>query len=136
MYLVDTSVWISYLRKENIPCTIYFKKILDHRLSFGMTSIIYQEILQGARSNADFTLLSDYLGGQRFYHPKSLILTHQAAAEIYFKCRQQGITIRSTIDCLIAQIAIEHNLTLLHNDRDYTQIASIIPQLTLANLSE
>jgi hypothetical protein len=49
------------------------------------------------------------------------------AAKIYFQCRRKGITVRSTIDCLIAQTAIEHNLLLLHDDRDYEGIASVIP---------
>jgi predicted nucleic acid-binding protein len=48
------------------------------------------------------------------------------AARIYFDCKKKGITIRSTIDCLIAQTALEHDLFLLHNDTDFDAMASVI----------
>ncbi|MFU8789259.1 MAG: PIN domain-containing protein [Methylobacter sp.] len=48
-----------------------------------------------------------------------------------FPARRQGITIRSTIDCLIAQIAIEHDLILLHSDKDFLQLTKTAPQLKL-----
>ncbi|MDF2529848.1 MAG: PilT protein domain protein, partial [Gammaproteobacteria bacterium] len=59
---------------------------------------------------------------------------YQLAAEHYFKCRKKGLTIRSTIDCLIAQIAIENDLLLLHNDRDFVSMAGIITDLQLVEL--
>ena len=46
------------------------------------------------------------------------------AADLYRICRVKGLTIRSTIDLLIAQTAIEHNAELIHNDRDFEAIAS------------
>jgi predicted nucleic acid-binding protein len=131
MYLVDTSVWIDYLREvENIPCN-HFATIIDQNIPFGLTGIIYQEVLQGAASEEDFQMLVNYLSTQRFYQFIDDISGHEGAAEIYFKCRRKGITIRNTIDCMIARIAIEHNLTLLHNDKDYLHIASVIPELKL-----
>ncbi len=48
------------------------------------------------------------------------------AASIYFTCRRKGITVRSTIDCLIAQIALEHDLFLIHNDSDFDAMAPVI----------
>jgi len=45
------------------------------------------------------------------------------AARLYFVCRRKGVTVRSTIDCLIAAIAIEHKALLLHDDRDFDAIA-------------
>jgi len=55
--------------------------------------------------------------------PKHEKNSYSQAAHIYFTCRRHGITIRSTIDCIIAQLAIEHDLILLHSDRDFEQIA-------------
>lgn len=134
MYLIDTSVWIDYLReKDNLPIQ-FFKKILKQKLPFGITGIIYQEILQGASKTQDFEKLTAYLSSQRFYHPKDPILTYKKAAQLYFNCRTKGITIRSTIDCLIAQISIEHNLFLLHNDKDYSKINKIEPSLQLVEV--
>ncbi|HEY3276329.1 MAG TPA: PIN domain-containing protein [Syntrophorhabdaceae bacterium] len=43
------------------------------------------------------------------------------------ECRKKGITIRSTIDCLIAQTVLEHNLILLHSDDDFNAISKVIP---------
>jgi hypothetical protein len=54
------------------------------------------------------------------------VKTYEDAARIYFYCRKKGITIRSTIDCLIAQIALDQNLLLLHNDKDFDAIAPIV----------
>lgn len=129
MFLVDTSVWIDYFREKNNPTTKYFATLLDDEVPFGITGIIYQEILQGAATKSDFKYLVDYLGTQRFYHAADMLLSYQEAAKLYFDCRRQGITIRSTIDCFIAQIAIENALVLLHNDEDYNRIAGITPSL-------
>jgi predicted nucleic acid-binding protein len=49
------------------------------------------------------------------------------AAQIYRQCRRQGITIRKTVDCLIARTAMEKDLYLLHQDSDFDQIASVCP---------
>ncbi len=131
MYLVDTSVWIDYFRGKENKATLYFIDILDKKLSFGINGLIYQEILQGAKSVTDFDKLSVYLSTQYFFHPTDEIMTYQSAAQLYFSCRRVGLTPRSSIDCLIAQIAIEHNLILLHNDKDYNLIKQVAPQLTL-----
>lgn len=131
MYLIDTSVWIDYFREIGNTSTIQFNAILDGHLPFGITGVIYQEILQGAASEKDFKQLKDYLITQRFFHPQDEIITYESAAKLFYLCRRKGITIRSTIDCFIAQIAIEHGLTLLHNDQDYYRIQSVIPELIL-----
>lgn len=122
MYLIDTSVWIDYLRERSGPSIDYFVKIINEEIPFGITSHIYQEILQGAASKKDYQTLCEYLDTQRFFHPKHPILSYKEAAKLYFDCRERGITIRSTINCLIAQIAIEHSLILVHKDKDYLNI--------------
>lgn len=133
MYLIDTSVWIDFLKKQRNPAVIYFQDVLTKQIPFYITSIIYQEVLQGASSAKDFEMLSQYLGTQRFVYPKDARATYQSAAKRYMDCRKNGITIRSTIDCLIAEIAIEHELFLLHNDKDFPKIKKIIQQLKLYN---
>lgn len=131
MYLVDTSVWIDYLRKNDNSAVRHFQNLLDDGAPFGLTGLIYQEILQGAATKPDFDRLVEYLSTQRFYDVLDNMATYQAAAELYFCCRRKGITIRSTVDCLIAQVAIENELTLLHNDEDYSRIASVTQSLKL-----
>ena len=131
MILVDTSVWIDLLRERDTARTAEFRNLLERGSSFGVTSAIYQEVLQGAASEQDFEQIASNLGSQRFYHPKDRKTSYEAAARLYFRCRRAGITIRSTIDCLIAQIAIEHELLLLHDDKDFARIADVTPELKL-----
>ena len=126
MILVDTSVLIDFFQKNENPSVLKFKEIITREIPFGITSQIYQEILQGTKTQKDFTHLKSYLETQIFYHPKDSIESYARAAQLYQKCRQQGITPRSTIDCLIAQIAIEHKLSLLHHDKDFDRMASVI----------
>lgn len=125
MILVDTSVLIDFFRGKQNETSRRFKSILQEKVPFGINSFIYQEVLQGARTGREFSLLRAYLGTQRFFHPKDPVASYEEAARMFFDCRQKGITLRSTIDCLIAQIAIEHELVLLHNDRDFESIAKV-----------
>ena len=97
----------------------------------GLTGAIYQEVLQGVSSKREFDQVSEYLGSQTFYHPLDPVESHREAALIYFRCRRVGVTIRSAIDCLIARVAIEHELILLHDDRDFENMATVIPELAL-----
>ena len=131
MFLVDTSVWIDYLRKKrSLPAT-WFTEILDRGYPFGLTGVIYQEVLQGADSEASYRRLDDYLSTQVFYHPRDPVTSHAEAARLYFRCRRAGVTVRSTVDCLIAQVAIEHELLVVHGDRDFDLMASVVPDLRL-----
>jgi len=129
MYLIDTSVWIGLFRGRESAAIRQLKIILNQGIPFGISSVIYQELLQGAKGENDYNQLQTYLGSQRFYHPLDEIKSYADAARIYVDCRRHGITIRSTIDCLIAEVAIEHGLILLHDDRDFTQMASVINDL-------
>lgn len=132
MFLVDTSVWVDYLRGISTQsCDKLQRMVLDAGRPFGITSLIYQEILQGTDSEASFARLDAYFRSQRFYHPQDPLATCNEAARIYYRCRRQGITIRSTIDCLVAQIAIENDLLLLHSDRDFDDIAAVVPELQI-----
>lgn len=108
MYLVDPSVWINYLRGQHTKASEHFMQLLDEKHSFGISPIIYQEILQGAATQKDFNKLNEYLSTHRFFYPAEPLQFHYHAAHILFACRAKGFTIRSTIDCLIAQTAIEH----------------------------
>ncbi len=126
MILVDTSVLIDLFKGKQNNSVSVFREAIHHGVEFGITSVIYQEILQGARTRKEYTLLDEYLCTQRFFHPKHPVASYAGAADIYFSCRREGITIRSTIDCLIAQIVLEHELFLLHNDKDFTAMASVV----------
>jgi predicted nucleic acid-binding protein len=104
-----------------------FRAILQRSIPFGISSLIYQEVLQGAKTEKEYRQLKKYLEVQRFYHPKDAVDSFADAARIFFDCRTKGVTIRSTVDCIIAQIAIENDLFLLHNDSDFDGIAKVFP---------
>jgi predicted nucleic acid-binding protein len=127
MILVDTSVLIDFLKGSKTEGSLKFQDILERKIPFGITSFILQEVLQGAASEKEFSLLRRYLSSQRFYDLKDPVDSFAEAAKLYMECRKKGITVRSTIDCLIARTALEHNLLLLHNDNDFNAISKVIP---------
>lgn len=129
---MDSSVWIGYLGGERTEVTERFAGMLDRGYPVGLTGVILQEVVQGISSEREFEQVSDYLGSQTFYHPQDPVESYREAARMYFDCRRAGITIRSAMDCLIARIAIEHDLLLLHDDRNFENMAKAIPELFLA----
>lgn len=120
------------MRDEENDVVMRFAEISERGQPFGITSHIYQEVLRGAASVAKFDYLVEFMGSQTFYHPKDPVESYGEAARMYFDCRRAGITVRSAIDCLIARVAIEHDLVLLHDDRDFESMAGVVPELTLA----
>jgi len=127
MILVDTSVLIHFFKGIDNKSNRKFKIVLQRGMPFGINSLIFQEVLQGAGSEKEYLTLKKYLETQRFYHLKDPIGSFAEAAKIYLDCRKKGITIRSTIDCLIAQTALENDLLLLHEDSDFDLMAKVIP---------
>jgi hypothetical protein len=131
MILVDTSVIIDFLRKRSNAPTEKFRRLLNQGTPFGITAYVMQEVLQGARSENELDILYDYLRTQKFYEPMEQPGSYAEAARLFVKCRKKGLTVRSSVDCLIARVAMEHDLHLLHNDRDYEAIAQVAPLKTL-----
>ena len=129
MILVDTSVLISFLSGTELECTNKLEYVISNNIPFGINCFIYQELLQGTKTEKEFNLLKDYLDTQKFYELLYGRQSYANAAEIYYKCRKKGVTVRSTIDLLIVETALENNLYLLHNDSDYKNIAKVIKDL-------
>ena len=94
-----------------------------------LTPLVYMEVLQGSKTQQAFNKIDKILLQQAFYHLNDKLVSYENAALIYSRCRKKGITIRSSIDCLIAQCAIENEVTLLHNDKDFVQMTGVIPAL-------
>ncbi len=124
MYLIDTSVLIDFLKGTETQQSRKFEKILQNQIPFGISAFTYQETLQGAKDKKEYDKLNTYLSTQKIYYPKDK--SYEASANLFFLCRKSGITIRSTIDALIATIAIEYNLILLHSDKDFDYIAKVV----------
>ena len=131
MYLADTSVWVDYLRGTATPQVRALRELLGGDQIVGVAPIILQEILQGADSEERFEKWRQYFSGLCCYAPQDPVASHIEAARMYQSCRRAGRTPRSSNDCLIARIAVEHSLLLLHDDRDFDAIAEAIPELRL-----
>jgi len=136
MYLVDTSVWIDYLRGEGTPQVQVLKELLAGEDIVGIAPIILQEILQGADSVDRFEKWRRYFSDLFCYVPGDPVESHIGAARIYQECRRAGRTPRSSNDCLIAQIAIEYRLLLLHSDRDFDAIGATVGELRVFRASD
>ena len=121
MVLVDTTVWIDFFRDRPLPHVTALERLIEDDEDLCVCGVILAEVLQGIRSDADYRRTKDYF--------EALILmpmrrtTYEMSAELYRSLRKRGITIRKPIDCMIASVAIEHDLPLLHNDRDFDEIA-------------
>lgn len=124
MLLIDTSIWISVFRDRGGQVRREIETLIAGRKVF-LSRFTQLELLQGSLNEQEWTVLSAYLDTQDYVEltPASW----QAAARIYYDLRRQGLTVRSPIDCCIAQVAIENNLLLIHNDRDFETIAQLSP---------
>lgn len=131
MILVDTSVLIGFLRNQANTQIELLEDILDKRIPWGINEFIYQEILQGARDEKEFAKLKEYFDTVPVYALRYGKRSFERAAMLNVLCRRSGVTVRSTIDLLIAETAIENDLALLHNDDDFEHIARVVPELRI-----
>jgi len=118
---VDTSVWVDFLRGEDSSQRRVLHRLIEDEADISITEIIFTEILQGIKNDREFQAIKDYLLEFPIYRPKG-IETYLHAARIYRDCRKKGKTVRRTVDCIIAAICIENDLTLLHKDSDFDLI--------------
>jgi hypothetical protein len=127
MILVDSSVLIAFLRGDGGPEARRLEQALVDRATVGLEPHVFQEVLQGARDEAEWLRLDAYLSTQVMYRLRHGIDSHREAARIYHDCRRRGLTVRSIVDCLIAQTALDNDVALLARDRDYRSIAEVRP---------
>lgn len=123
MILVDTTVWVDFFRGVDSRVSGIFRRLIQDEEDLCLTSLNVTEILQGIRHEPLYDRTRRHLLAFPIFQPEELS-TYLHAADIYRACRRRGRTIRSTIDCLIAAVAIENDLIVLHSDRDFTQIAA------------
>ena len=131
MVLVDTSVWIDFLRGVPTTQVEVLSTLLEGDELVGTAPIILQEVLQGADSPVRFERWRREFSGLMCYLPLDPIDSHIEAARLYAACRRAGKTPRSSNDCLIARIALDHDLVLLEDDRDFEAIAAVEKKLKL-----
>ena len=122
MILVDTSIWIDFFNHPQSPFAKHLKILIEKGVDICLAGIILTEILQGIKDDKVFEETKGCLLAFPIIKPASLV-TYISAANIYRSCRTKGITINRTIDVIISAIAIENNISVFHNDKDFDRIA-------------
>ena len=121
MVLVDTSVWVEVFRK---PARFRLESTFE--IDEVVTCLpIVQEVLQGFREEAAFTLAREAMLALPLVESPLALERFEEAARLYRLARRSGLTIRSGVDCLIAACAIRNGLPVLHRDRDFELIARV-----------
>jgi len=128
MVIVDTTVWIDFLKGRKTKEIEKLESLLSEEKDVFITGIIVQEILTGVKDRKDRNRVKRELDHFILINPT--LDTHVQAAEIFDACKKKGYTIRSIIDCLIASLALEYDLTLLEKDKDYSFISKVLPLKT------
>ncbi|MCL2187816.1 MAG: PIN domain-containing protein [Defluviitaleaceae bacterium] len=126
MILVDTSVIIDTLKNITNEKVRILKQVIGEGKTFSISSYTYLEVLQGAKTELEFNHLNEVLLSNVIFTLPGTLDTFVKTAKMVYTLRRQGITPRNTIDMLIALTAIENNIPLLHNDKDFDNMASII----------
>ena len=124
MVIVDTTVWIDFLRgTENLE-TLWLERELQ-RQRMGLTDLILCEVLQGIRDNMSFSQTRDHLLTFHVFETGKVDLAI-AAAQNYRSLRERGYTVRKTIDCLIATFCLQAGHRLLHRDHDFDAFETVL----------
>lgn len=123
MTLVDSSVWIDFLRRPGQPGNEPLRALIrDHNVA--TTAPIAMELLMGPTDELAVRRIERVLGSLTTLDvdPED---DFRAAAAIHRAVRRSGRSVRSKLDCLIAAIAIRHEVPLLHKDADFEVIAAV-----------
>jgi predicted nucleic acid-binding protein len=123
VYLVDTSAWIEVFRKGT---RITVDDLVDDRDAIVTCLPVIQDVLQGFDDERAFQIArTAMLALPCVEAPMTLALTERAV-DIYRRTRRIGLTVRSSVDCLIAACAERHHLTVVHRDRDFAAVAKAV----------
>jgi len=120
MVLVDTSIWIDFFANKQTPHVSVLELLLAEGEDVCTCGIVLTEVLQGVRDDRIYKKIKSYFSNL-IYLPMNQS-SFVKSADMYRSLRRNGITIRKSLDCMIAAVAIIHGVQLLHNDRDFDPI--------------
>jgi predicted nucleic acid-binding protein len=121
--LVDTSVWIEVFRRRaplDLESVVQFEEVVT-------CLPVVQEVLQGFRDERAYRLARDSMLALPMVDDPLPRERFVSAADMFRQCRSRGVTVRSSVDCLLAASALHHDLEVVHRDRDYGAIARVWP---------
>ncbi len=124
MILVDSSVWIAYFNGQINWQTDTLDALL-HEVPVLLGDLILAEVLQGFRTNREVEAAREFMTVLDCVPLNSCSLA-VASAKNYRTMRRQGITVRKTIDVIIGTYCIENDLPLLHDDRDFHPMETLL----------
>ena len=123
MLLVDTSAWIELFRR---PPRVTIEQLGG--LEDVVTCLpVLQEVLQGFRDEGAYRVAREALLALPIVESPLRSEVIEEAVDLYRRARRAGLTVRSSVDCLIAACALRHDLTVVHRDRDFGALARIAP---------
>jgi predicted nucleic acid-binding protein len=119
--LVDTSVWIETFRRTR-PLDLEAHAPFDDIVT---CLPVVQEVLQGFADEAPYRLAHQAMFALPIVESPVTASLVEEAIGLFRAARRQGLTVRSSVDCLIAACALRHDLEVLHRDRDFEKIARV-----------
>lgn len=121
MILVDSSVWIDFFSSSPGKAGRELRRMIEESEPFALTGVVVSEILQGL--TRDMATIERFLAQWELLEPKGF-QTYRTAAALFRSAPGKGIAL-TTIDTLIAAIALEHRASVFTLDRDFCRIAAI-----------
>jgi predicted nucleic acid-binding protein len=127
VYIVDTSAWIEYFRRTGSRADDEVTQMVEREWpTAGVTEPVIMELLAGARDPGNFRRIERLTAAMPLCQVDPVCDFAEAGA-LFKALRNEGITIRSMVDCLIAAVAWRRDVTIMHADRDFDAIASRYP---------
>lgn len=123
MIVVDTTVWIDFFNDRDEPHVRSFVDLVENDEGIALTDVILTEILQGLRSEVAVRRIERRLAPFEVLRLVS-IDDFKLAAALHRTARTRGVTIRKTVDCLIAAVCVRESVPILHHDIDFDRLAA------------
>ena len=123
MIVVDTSVWIDFFRDSGSWQVEHLAQLIADDDPIALTDIVLTEVLQGLPNDREARRVERRLLAFDVLRLEALD-DFRRAASLYRQARSRGITIRRTLDCLIASVCVRDGAPLLHADADFDRLAT------------
>ena len=124
MIVVDTTVWIDFFEARGTAFDRHLTELLEEDAPIALVDVVYCEVLQGIRDEDAYRRTRTSLLAHPILRPRGLE-TFAAAANLYRSARRRGLTVRRSVDCLIAATCLETGSEIYHNDRDFDALARV-----------